>query len=225
MRDEPALTPTETAMNELQTAYDFYNRELFGGELPPCLITLQRKEVRVLGYYSPERFATNDGKRVTDEIAMNPQHFRKKVPTEILQTLVHEMCHLWHIRCSPKSTHPKKFAYHNEHWAAKMKKVGLQPYNKHGKETGYQMGDRPIPGGPFDIATMKLIDTGFSITWYEVTEAKPSLVVAPPGTKPGTPIKTPAGARRKFSCSGCDQVCWAKGTAVIDCGLCKVPMI
>lgn len=35
--------PTEQAYSELQHAYDFFNTELLGGKLPPCLITMQRK--------------------------------------------------------------------------------------------------------------------------------------------------------------------------------------
>lgn len=37
-------SPTAQAYAELQAAFDHYNRELFGGELPPCLITMQREK-------------------------------------------------------------------------------------------------------------------------------------------------------------------------------------
>ena len=38
------MHPTREIYDELQTAYDYFNVELFGGELPPCLITLQREK-------------------------------------------------------------------------------------------------------------------------------------------------------------------------------------
>ncbi|WP_057463942.1 hypothetical protein [Pseudovibrio sp. POLY-S9] len=42
-------TPTQEAYEELQGAFDHYNRDLFAYVLPPCLITMQR-EKRTYGY-------------------------------------------------------------------------------------------------------------------------------------------------------------------------------
>lgn len=64
-------SPTAQAYAELQAAFDHYNRELFGGELPPCLITMQR-EKRTYGYFSSERFVHRHDRSKTDEIAINP---------------------------------------------------------------------------------------------------------------------------------------------------------
>ena len=55
-------SPTAQAYAELQAAFDHYNRELFGGELPPCLITMQR-EKRTYGYFSSERFVHRHDRR------------------------------------------------------------------------------------------------------------------------------------------------------------------
>ena len=63
-------TPTEQAYSELQHAYDVFNTRLFAGQLPPCLITMQRKN-RTYGYFSGERWNDQAG-AVTDEIALNP---------------------------------------------------------------------------------------------------------------------------------------------------------
>jgi hypothetical protein len=35
--------PTAKTYAALNRAFDFFNDRLFGGELPPCLVTLQRK--------------------------------------------------------------------------------------------------------------------------------------------------------------------------------------
>jgi len=35
--------PTSKTYDELTIAYDHFNAALFAGELPPCLITMQRK--------------------------------------------------------------------------------------------------------------------------------------------------------------------------------------
>ena len=54
-----------------------FNKRLFGGRLPPCLITV-RPHRGAYGYFSPERFGSRDGKEVHDEIALNIRHFEKR---------------------------------------------------------------------------------------------------------------------------------------------------
>jgi hypothetical protein len=67
--------PTTLTYTSLNTAYDYLNRELFSGILPPCLITIQR-HTGAYGFFSGERFAnTTDPADVADEIALNPVHF------------------------------------------------------------------------------------------------------------------------------------------------------
>lgn len=113
--------PTATQYSRLQQAYDFFNAELFGGQLPPCLITLQRQK-RVMGYFSRRRFVDAE-MNFTDEIAMNPEFFGREVVVEVLQTIVHEMCHLWQCHLGK----PGRRAYHNQEWADKMESIGLMP--------------------------------------------------------------------------------------------------
>jgi hypothetical protein len=62
--------PTKQNYDELSHAYEFFNRRLFGGELPGCLFTLQRKS-RSMGHFSFERFVSRDDTK-SDEIALNP---------------------------------------------------------------------------------------------------------------------------------------------------------
>ncbi len=68
------MTPTREAYDEFQLAFDHYNRELFDGRLPVCLITLQR-EKRAYGYFSSQRFGHRKSMQKTDEIAINPSYF------------------------------------------------------------------------------------------------------------------------------------------------------
>jgi hypothetical protein len=65
--DAGAIKPAPQAYVELQQAYDFFNRELFGGELQACLITFQR-EHRAYGYFSDQRFFDPTSGRVTNRI-------------------------------------------------------------------------------------------------------------------------------------------------------------
>ena len=52
----------------LTIAYDFMNKELFVGELPLCLITMQRHK-GALGYFSEERFKNTTSEEITDDDA------------------------------------------------------------------------------------------------------------------------------------------------------------
>jgi hypothetical protein len=159
------LRPTEEAYAELQEAYDFYNENLFDGQLPPCLITFQRQK-RTFGYFSKGRFGRHDGVATTDEIAMNPAYFAVVPMIEVLQTLVHEMTHLWQSHFG----NPSRACYHNAEWGSKMEAIGLMPSSTGmpgGKRTGQQMMDYVITNGPFDRVTRKLIKNGFAITWLD----------------------------------------------------------
>ncbi|MDN7664090.1 SprT-like domain-containing protein [Burkholderia cenocepacia] len=175
--DAVALKPTPKAYAELQQAYDFFNDELFAGELPACLITFQR-ERRSYGYFSNERFFDPTSGEVTDEIAMNCRYFATVPLVEILQTLVHEMVHLWQFRCGT----PSRKGYHNREFADKMKAVGLMPSSTGqpgGKEVGQHMADYPLPGGPFIVACEKLLQTAFRITWMDRFPIHPEHVSTP----------------------------------------------
>jgi hypothetical protein len=44
------VTPTSESYSELDRAYAFFNKRLFAGELPPCLITLHRHP-KARGYH------------------------------------------------------------------------------------------------------------------------------------------------------------------------------
>lgn len=116
------MRPTDATYDELQKAFDHFNGALFSGRLPACLITLQR-EKRTMGYFSAQRFVHLGDAAITDEIAMNPVHFGIVPIAEVMQTLVHEMVHLWQFHFGS----PGRVRYHNEEWAAKMESIGLMP--------------------------------------------------------------------------------------------------
>lgn len=159
------MNPTLQAYAELQEAYDHYNEALFDGALPFCLITMQR-EKRTYGYFSPERFVHRKDKSKTDEIAMNPSYFGVIPPLEIMQTLVHEMAHLWQFHFGK----PGRRGYHNKEWADKMESIGLMPSSTGrpgGKRTGEKMADYAIKGGLFLQATAELDERGFFISWLD----------------------------------------------------------
>ena len=157
-------SPTTEAYSELQAAFDHFNRALFGGELPRCLITLQR-EKQTYGYFSHKRFANLDGVK-TDEIALNPTYFGVLPLMEVMQTLVHEMTHLWQAHFGT----PGRARYHNREWGDKLESVGLMPSHTGqpgGKRSGDHMADYPIDKGRFVRACDELLTQEFKLTWYD----------------------------------------------------------
>ncbi|MEO5347646.1 MAG: SprT-like domain-containing protein [Magnetococcus sp. YQC-9] len=208
--------PTVETYGALQQAYDFFNGKLFATTLPDCLITLQRKDKRMSGYFWGSRFEHSENDRRTDEIALNPQRFKIDGIEEVLSTLTHEMTHLWQHHYGK----PSRNAYHNAEWAAKMKTVGLQPSSTGkpgGKETGQKMSDYILEGGPFSKASRELISDGFRLAWSEIADRVKTTEEEDGGEKDRS-------NRTKFTCSDCGANAWGKADLLLICGACDTPM-
>jgi ribosomal protein S27AE len=199
-------------MQEYQTldgAYKFFNKKLFASTLPECLIVMQRKGKRNLGYFHPNRFTHRFEKnKHTDEIALNPDNFLGQSDADILSVLAHEMVHLWQQHFDK----PPRGGYHDKRWGRKMEQIGLMPSNTGkpgGKRTGQQMMHHVIPEGPFDRACKEFLASGKKLHWNSFPISNPK--------KPQS--------KKKFSCPDCGQNAWAKPTAKLICGNCDVSML
>lgn len=206
-RRQPHVTRDEYA--GFDAAYEWFNQKLFGGMLPPCLITLQRK-ARSHGYFVNDRFGhRQDGQDRTDELALNPDSFAGRSDKEILSTLAHEMCHCWQQHFG----HPSRSGYHNQEWAEKMTEVGLAPSDSGapgGKQTGQHVSHYIIKSGPFDRAADELLATSFRLNWQS----------AALGERPRQKGKN----KVKYTCPSCGQNAWAKPDANLLCGECMEEM-
>lgn len=199
---EKQETPTELFCREMTEAFDFFNRELFGGELPPVLITLQRRR-SAYGYYSESRFADEGKAGFADEIAMNPDHFARD-PEKTFSTLVHEMCHLWQAKFGK----PGKWNYHNKQFANKMEEVGLvcsQTGKPGGPRTGKGMTHYIEPGGRFQAAFRR---SDLAITWRDR--------FGPSGAHPRSKVK--------YTCPRCGCSAWGSNSLHIACVPCGTVM-
>jgi predicted SprT family Zn-dependent metalloprotease len=200
-----AITPAE--YSGLQEAYDHFNNEQFGGELPDVFITYQRR-AHSRGYFGADRFSERGGKSGRHELALNPDHFVDRTDEQICSTLVHEMCHVWqHMNGTAPSRN-----YHNKEWAAKMKSLGLQPSSTGapgGKETGASISHYIIPDGAFQKAFEKLATVGWKLSLQSAHQA---------GAKGGKNSKT------KFTCPECRQNCWGRPDLAVICKPCRVEM-
>lgn len=239
--------PTEQAYAELQYAYDFFNKKLFDSQLPHCLITLQR-EKDTFGYFSKKRFVNMDGDKV-DEIALNPSYFAVVPLVEIMQTLAHEMCHLWQHNFGTAG----RSRYHNAQWAHKMEEIGLMPSatgKPGGRKTGDSVTDYAIEGGRFLEACAELITDDFKISWLDrfpspkqvlsaaacesnnidisfgggpapMHELVSASVRAHENAEPLVQVNQPRRpTRTRYECQ-CGFKVWGKPSLSISCGVCK----
>jgi predicted SprT family Zn-dependent metalloprotease len=194
---------TQTEYSAFQTAYDFFNAELFSGTLPAVLITLQRHS-KAYGFLAPEKFTGRSEQTATHELALNPDHFGR-TDEAILSTLVHEMCHVW------QHTHgkPPRKSYHDRQWAAKMMEIGLHPSSTGepgGKQTGPKVSHYVVEGGPFAQAFARLKAAGFELRWQSRADDRER--------------QKKAASKTKYTCPNCEQNAWAKPDASLICGAC-----
>lgn len=213
MPKTPTINPTAETYDNLKKAYAFYNRALFAGALPACLITLHRK-AKAYGYFAGDRFGSADGKSVTDEIALNPSHFKDRTTEQSHSTLAHEMAHLWQHHFGT----PSRSAYHNKEWAAKMIEIGLHPSDTGkpgGKQTGQSVSHYIIEGGAFAEAYKKLASKDGAPAFYVELWGEA-------GAKKKAAQK--AASKTKYSCEECDVNAWAKPGTSLICGECMSPM-
>lgn len=205
--------PTSYTYEGLQLAYDHFNTELFGDELPGCLITMQRHK-GAYGYFSPKRFArVGKSEEVTDEIALNPAHFEERGIKDVLSTLVHEMVHLWQEHLGQ----PPRRCYHNKQWAWKMREVGLVPSTTEqpgGSDTGQRVGHYVRPEGPFELACRAFLVEHNGFLYFD---------------KAGEPElekerEKKANSKTKYTCPACELNAWAKPEVHLVCGYCEEDM-
>jgi predicted SprT family Zn-dependent metalloprotease len=199
------MKPTEETYSQLDRAYAHFNTALFDDQLPECIITLQRKK-RTYGYFCGESWQTAKGDQITDEIALNPDHFEDREVRDVLSTLVHEMTHLQQHHFGK----PSRKGYHNREWVGLMEAVGLTPSNTGqpgGKQTGQQMTHYINEGGRFDQTCAELLADGYGITWRARADDKLAAVKR--------------ASKTKYTCPSCDANAWAKPETKLICGECN----
>ncbi len=196
--------PTRRNYNSLTQAYEHFNAALFDGKLPPCLITLQRRN-NSYGYFSSRRFVSADDPcEATDEVALNPAHFGSRAPAEVLATLVHDMTHVWQRHYGS----PSRANYHNREFASRMKAVGLIPLD--GKATGQKVRYGIEEGGAFERACRAFLANGPVLLYQD----------RPREGEEGAPSKK-AASKTRYTCGACGANAWAKPDTALLCGTCN----
>ncbi len=203
--------PTLEQFEKYQAAYDYFNRELFGGELEPCLLVFRegpkKKNVICFGHFCANRWSK--GADTCHEISLNPDTLARPL-AETMSTLVHEMVHQWQqdYGKAPRT------CYHDRQFAAKMEEVGLIPSDtgaEGGKKVGQRMSHYVAEGGPFAEAMASMPDA-IRLPWatgggLEADKAKPE--------------KEKQRNKIKYTCPGCEANCWGKPGLNVICGECS----
>ena len=161
--------PTSEFYNFLQQAFNHFNEQLFAKKLPDCMLTTQRQK-SVMGYFSSNRWKNPNG-QIAHEIALNPSYFANHKLIEVLQTLVHEQCHLWQFTYGK---YKSRTGYHNKEWAEKMHSIGLIPSHNGlpgGKQTGQTMSDYPEKNGKFVSSCLEFLKTENHLRWIDTEPA------------------------------------------------------
>ena len=92
-KQKPSLTPTEEQYFALNKAYKYFNRKLFKGKLPGCILNFSRKR-NTHGFLAPERWRRVGERHYSvHEISLTPTTLYRQ-PVAVFSTLVHEMVHL-----------------------------------------------------------------------------------------------------------------------------------
>jgi hypothetical protein len=248
-KSNPGQTPTLYFYEQLQAAFDHFNRTLFEGALSQCLMTV-RSSNRHHGYHHAHRFIAPDGELI-GELGLHPGYFTIQPIESAMATLVHEMVHVWqHQHGKPTRSNP-----HNRQWADKMITIGLQPSHTglpDGRQTGHAMSDYIISSGLFLQSCRELTDSGYNLPWLdrhlpqapervrqyhaELADAGVNIEfsASPLETLPeeidGKSVvflpKSRIGKRKfRYECSGCATRAWAQEDADILCGTCQAPLI
>lgn len=189
--------------------YAYFNKVLFKGELPDCLLNFSRKGKNNHGFFAPERWTQEDqtGEK-RHEISLNASTLRNRTQEELTSTLVHEMAHLWQREFGK----PGKRGYHNEEWSKKMDEVGLTPSNtgaEGGKRHGIQMTHFVAKDGPFANA-FKDMPKELQFPWL--------------GLDPSTPRGPAPTSKFKYVCA-CDNKIWGRQGLNLKCADCNEDFI
>lgn len=161
--------PTDAVYQALALLYDYFNRHLFAGALPLCLLTFQR-QAKTMGYASKGRWVNGRNESI-DELAINPEYLFGSQLEELCQTMVHEQCHIWQYHFGK----PSRKSYHDREWAGKMESLGLIPSRTGypgGHKTGQKMDDYLLAGGPAHLAIETLKASGFDMPWIDKNPAR-----------------------------------------------------
>lgn len=210
-------TKMSRAVGQLEKMFTHINADLFDGELPVPIITVQSKP-GTYGHCSVAKvWKRKDGDTYELNIAAEVLDYPIE---ETLDTMIHEMVHLYCREHGIKEV-SRGGKYHNGRFKEEAEKRGLECY----KAGQYGWNTRPSD---------KLVEYALSKDWNEIRISRGAgympITTGTGGTAaaPGVAVGTPGGKRpsstRKLTCPCCGQSVRATKKVNIICGDCMEKM-
>jgi hypothetical protein len=188
--------PTRLLAEQFARAYEYFDQDLFGNRLPPCVVVPQRNR-GMAGYFAPKRYITRDGSRTIHEIGLNPDLFHVLGLIGLYAVLVHEQVHALQFEYG----YPPSGRYHDSQFASFMARVGLQTSHTGapgGRRTGVRMSHYIEENGPFARASAALIAKGGDIfvldSWAVQRTTRPN---------EESPRESKPASKAPFTCLAC----------------------
>jgi len=217
MKDKTSIKPTKEQFEAYQNIFDYFNKSLFKGKLPQCILNFSRKS-KAAGFFARNRWKHAENGSSKHEISLNPIILGKNT-NYIIQTLVHEMCHLWQHEFGK----PSRTGYHNKQWATKMEEIGLISSHTglpNGRKTGQHMSDYLLKGGLLE-RKIKSMPKRYLLPFNSI-EAIPIIDLGSLEEAIGMLKKEPSKKNKvKYTCSECQMNVWGKPDLNIVCGDCQ----
>lgn len=216
----------ESVTQELHKAFNLFNDAFFEGTLPVTAITIQSSGHRRLsmGWCSMKPvWGTKDASQQMYEINLSAEFLADDF-FEVMDTLLHEMVHLYHMVNDIQDT-SRKGTYHNKKFRDKCLSIGFEyanprPDKQHGYSfvrIGQQLKDR-IGAMDINAETFVIARRGFNYLRAVEDGATPEEAIAET-TYTGT---SSTSNSIKWSCPTCDMsVRSYKKEVNIICGECN----
>jgi len=210
------------ALEELYRIFSILNHDKFSDSLPEPVITIQKTRGSVLGHFTTSKVWRNkhnieDGVFTVDdndesayyEINIDPRWFCTRTTEEVVETLLHEMCH---YRNEMEGINDCNGNNHNKKFKKMAESVGLLV--EKGSSVGYGYTSLSDELKQYIKEEINPDDEAF-----EYFRAGAAISSDNGGIKKPKEKKT-----FKFTCPDCGQTVKGKRDAILKCGLCDVDM-
>ena len=199
------------ALDELYRIFAILNDDKFDGDLPEPVITIQKTKGRALGHFTEDRTWRDKNDMESDESAyheinIDPRWFDTRTATEIVETLLHEMCHYCNKLSDIKDCNGN---VHNKKFKSSAERVGLVV--EKGKSVGYGYTCMSDELKAYMEEVVKPSEEAF-----EYFRTAPISL--------GGGGKTRKKTQFKYTCPNCGQEVKAKKDVAVKCGDCDVLM-
>jgi hypothetical protein len=204
----PVGITSEVAITELYKAFRHLNERYYEGKLPePFIVILETARKNAYGWFTPDKIWKDaNGEIEMHEIAMSAEYMNRGTYLDIIQTLHHEMVHLYCHVNDIKDTR-KKGKYHNE----KFKEACL--------EKGFKF-DMEEPDDKLGWYKPLLTDEAIeTIRSFGLNEDAFKIARAIRAKKPRKANKS------KYECPNCEIKLRGKSGLAVSCTECEMEMI